>query len=517
MKKLILLLSAASLIPGCSMQPTYERPQAPIPASWPTGDAYLASSEAGLPALDFHQVFADERLQWLIADALRNNRDLRQAAANIASARAQYRIQRADLLPQIDANGGATVSHGSAGGVNFGSGPGTGNPNGNPNGGNGNPGGQPVVSNGDDTQTFYTASVGATAFEIDLFGRVRSLSEAALDQYFATEAAARSTRLALVGDIATGWLTYGADKSLLAIAQDTLDSAQKSVDLTTARLKGGVAPRTDLRQAQIVLEQARADLAQQKTALAQDINRLRLLVGADFDTNVLPTSIDDATSHLGPVPAGLDSGILLRRPDVVQAEYQLRSMNAQIGAARAALFPRISLTALLGLASTSLSGLFDGDGFNWQVRPNVSYPIFRAGAGVAGVAQAEAEHDAALANYEKTIQTAFREVADALARRGTIDEQVAAVQSLTDATQDNYRLSYARYKGGIDSFLQSLDAQRSLYSARRSLVQVKLTRGTNLATLYQALGGDSTLDATANGPVPVGQAAAVVAVPPADQ
>ncbi|GGO91105.1 efflux transporter outer membrane subunit [Stakelama pacifica] len=514
MKRLIATLSAASMLAGCSMQPTYQRPEAPVPVFWPQGDAYLAQSERSLASLDYTQVFADRRLQTIITDALATNRDLRQAAANIASARAQYRIQRANLLPEISGSGGVTVRKGPQAGLGGVGNPGGGNQGGgNQGGGNnsggGNGGGGLFLGGSDETQTFYTAQVGATAFEIDLFGRVRSLNDAALNQYFATEAAARATRLALVGDIATGWLTYGADKSLLAIAQDTVDSAKRSVDLTEARLKGGVAPRTDLRQAQTVLEQARADLAEQQTALAQDVNRLRLLVGADFDTALLPQSIEDATSRLGEVPAGLSSDILLRRPDVVQAEYQLRSMNAQIGAARAALFPRISLTAVLGLASTSLSGLFDGDGFNWQVSPNVSYPIFRAGAGRAGVAQAEAEEQASLANYEKTIQTAFREVADALARRGTIDRQLAAVRALTDATQDTYNLAIARYKGGIDTYLQSLDAQRSLYTARRSLVQVQLTRATNLATLYQALGGDSTLVASKNGPVPVQDASDV--------
>ncbi|MBW4331585.1 efflux transporter outer membrane subunit [Stakelama sp. CBK3Z-3] len=488
MKRLIAFLTAGSLLAGCSMEPSYVRPDAPIPASWPQGDAYLKQSERGLASVDFEQVFADPRLQSLIGQALINNRDLREAAANIASARAQYRIQRADLLPTISASAGSTTSNGSTSSyATSGNGTGTGSVT--------------ADNGGDDTQTYYTANVGTTSFEIDLFGRVRSLSDAALNQYFATEAAARSTRLALVGDIATGWVTYGADKSLLAIAQDTLESAQKSVELTRARLQGGVAPRTDLRQAETVAEQARADLAQQRTALAQDINRLRLLIGADFDTDALPGSIDDATAKLGDVPAGLDSSVLLRRPDVVQAEYQLRSMNGQIGAARAALFPTISLTALVGIASDSLSGLFDGDNFTWQVSPSATYSIFQAGAARANVAQAEAEQQAALATYEKTIQTAFREVADALARRGTIDDQVAAVRALTDATQDTYNLAFARYRGGIDTFLATLDAQRSLYSARQSLVQVKLTRATNLATLYQALGGDSTLVATANGPV----------------
>ena len=270
--------------------------------------------------------------------------------------------------------------------------------------------------------------------------------------------------------------------------------------LTKARLDGGVAPRTDLAQAQIVLQTAQSDLATQTTAVAQDANALQLLVGAPVDASLLPASIEEAAATVAELPAGLDSGVLLRRPDVVQAEYELRATNAEIGAARAALFPRISLTALAGLASNAFSGLFTGGAFNYSIAPSVNYPIFQAGAGRAGVAQSKAQRDVALATYEKAIQTAFSEVADALARRGTIGSQLAAQTALTAAASDNYRLSDARYRGGIDTFLQSLDAQRSLYSAQRSLVAARLTGATNLVTLYRTLGGDATLDVTSAGP-----------------
>jgi multidrug efflux system outer membrane protein len=346
----------------------------------------------------------------------------------------------------------------------------------------------------------FSANLGITAFEIDLFGRVRSLSTAAQNRYFATEAAARATRLTLVGDIATTWLTYASDQSLLKIARDTAASAERSVTLTKSRLDGGIAPRTDLAQAQIVLQTAQSDLATQTTAVAQDVNALQLLIGAPVDAALLPTSIEEAAATVAVLPEGVDSGVLLRRPDVVQAEYELRAANAEIGAARAALFPRISLTALAGLASNSLSGLFTGGAFNYSIAPSASYPIFQAGAGRAGVAQSRAQRDAALAGYEKAIQTAFREVADALARRGTIGDQLAAQTALTAAASDNYRLSDARYRGGIDTFLQSLDAQRSLYAAQRSLVTTQLTGATNLVTLYRTLGGDATLDAMPDGP-----------------
>jgi len=256
-----------------------------------------------------------------------------------------------------------------------------------------------------------------------------------------------------------------------------------------------------------VLTTAQSDLAQQTTAVAQDVNALQLLVGAPIAPALLPASIDEAAKSFAELPAGLDSGILLRRPDVVQAEYELRAANAEIGAARAALFPRISLTALAGFASGPLGSLFTGGAFNYSVAPSVNYPIFRAGAGKAGVRQSEAQRDAALATYEKTIQTAFREVSDALARRGTIDAQTAAQRALTAAATDNYRLSDARYRGGIDTFLQSLDAQRSLYSAQRSLIATELVAASNRVTLYRVLGGDATLDMTASGPTPVSAAA----------
>ncbi|MEO6215071.1 MAG: efflux transporter outer membrane subunit [Sphingomonas sp.] len=475
MRRLALFLAATSL-GACSMDPHYVRPELPVPPSWPVGDAYLAQSEAALPSISYRDIFRDPRLETLIEQALVNNRDLRVAAANIASARAQYHIQRAELLPEVDATGGYRFSD--------------------PGGGNGS---GTSTNRGSGS---FSADVGINAFEIDLFGRVRSLSTAAQNRYFETEAVARATRLTLVGDIGTAWLTYASDKSLLKIAQDTAASAETSVRLTSARLKGGIAPGTDLAQAQIVLTTAQSDLAEQTTAVAQDVNALQLLVGAPIDPTLLPASIDEVAPSIAELPAGLDSGILLRRPDVVQAEYELRASNAEIGAARAALFPRITLTALAGLASSGLSNLFTGGAFNYSVAPSVSYPIFRAGAGRAGVQQSEAQRDVALANYEKAIQTAFREVSDALARRGTIEAQTNAQRALMAAATTNYRLSEARYRGGIDTFLQSLDAQRSLYSAQRSLIATQLVAASNRVTLYRVLGGDATLDVTASGPRP---------------
>ncbi|ONF97765.1 efflux transporter outer membrane subunit [Sphingomonas jeddahensis] len=459
----LLLVSALG---ACSMAPKYVRPDPPIPPSWPSGDAYLAQSEATLPSVTYRDIFRDPRLQKLIDQALANNRDLRASVENIAAARAQYRIQRAELFPQIDVGGAVTrreIGAGSAGG-NFAVG-----------------------------GTTYQANAGVNAFELDLFGRVRSLSVAALNRYFGQEAATRAVRLTLTGDVAGAWLTYAADQSLLKLAEDTAAAARRSVTLTRARVSGGIAPRTDLRQAEQILATSEANIASQRTALAQDINALQLLVGAPVAPSLLPRSIEEAAGTVAELPAGLDSRVLLRRPDVVQAEYELRAANAEIGAARAALFPSISLTGLFGFASTALSSLLSADSLTKTATANIGYPIFRAGAGRAGVEQTQALQRAALATYEGTIQTAFREVADALARRGTVTDELAANERFEAAAADTYRLSEARYRGGIDTFLTTLDAQRSLYAAQQSVVQTRLVRATNLVTLYRTLGGDSQL------------------------
>ena len=469
-------LIAAALLSGCSMAPKYVQPDLPVPQSWPVGDAYLAQNEAALPVLSYRDVFVDPRLAQVIDQGLANNRNLRVAAANIAAVRAQYRLQRASQLPQIGLGlGGTRFDNGTA------------NQNRNQDVDIGN---SPAASRST-AGSRYTADVSTTAFEIDLFGRLQSLSDAALNRYFGTEAAARATRLTLIGDIADAWLTYAADRSLLQLAQDTAANARERVNLTRLRLDGGIAPRTDLRQAEQILATAEADIAQQTTLLAQDVNALQLLVGAPVDEALLPQSIADAGDAVTMLPAGLDSTILLRRPDVMQAEYELRAANAEIGAARAALFPRITLTGLAGLASNALSTLFTGAAFNYSVGANVRYSLFAGGAAQAGVAQSQAQRDAAVAGYEGAIQAAFRDVADALARRGTITQQLRANRNFVDAAADSYRLTDMRYRGGLDSFLTSLDAQRSLYTAQRTLLSTQLVEASNRVTLYRALGGEA--------------------------
>jgi multidrug efflux system outer membrane protein len=461
MKRAAALL--ALLATACStMEPKYVRPDPAIPASWPIGDPYLKQSEAGLPVLSYQQVFQDPRLQSLIAQALVNNRDLMVAASNVAAAREQFRIQRAEQLPTVNAAAGATVT-------------------------------------GDKDKNVsaqYQAGLQVPSFELDLFGRLRSLTHVQLQRYFATEAGARATRLTLVANIANAWLNHAADSSLLRIAQDTATSAEKSVRLTRLRLEGGIAPRTDLRQAEQILSQAQADLAQQRTAVAQDVNALQLLIGAPIDPKLLSASIDDAFGKIAPVPAGLDSYVLLRRPDVLQAEYQLRAANAQIGAARAALFPRITLTGLLGFASSALAKLFTGGAFGYSASADATYTIFQSGAGHANVRLSQAQRNAAVATYQHTVQTAFREVADALARRGTINDEIGARQRQQAATADTYTLTEARYRAGVDPFLNVLDAQRSYYAAQQLMVQIKLTAAQNIVDTYQSIGGDAALQAT---------------------
>ena len=461
MKRFAIMI--ALLATGCAtMEPSYVRPDPAVPASWPVDDPYLVQAEAGLPALSYQQVFQDPRLQTLISQALVNNRDLLVAASNIAAAREQYRIQRSNQLPTVDANAGVTVTG----------------------------------DKDDNLGAQYQLGGSVPNFELDFFGRVRSLTKVQLQRYLATEAGARATRLALVSDIASAWLTHAADSSLRLIAEQTAASAEKSVRLTRLRLEGGIAPRTDLRQAEQVLSGAQADLARQRTAVAQDVNALQLLVGAPIDPALLPGSIDQAFGTIAPVPAGLDSYVLLRRPDVLQAEYELRAANAQIGAARAALFPRITLTGLLGFASSALSKLLTGGAIGFSVGADATYTIFQSGAGHANVRLSEAQRNAAVATYQKTIQTAFREVADALARRGTINDEIAARQRQQAATADTYTLTEARYREGIDPFLTVLDAQRSYYAAQQVLVQTKLTAAQNIVDLYQAIGGDALLQAT---------------------
>lgn len=453
-------LPALSLA-ACSMAPKYVAPTPPVTASWPVGDAYLAQNEAMLPSVSYRDIFRDPRLQTLIEQALGNNRDIRIAAANVAAARAQIRVTRANQFPEVGVSGSATRNE----------------------------------IDGPNDITNYQLQGGISSFELDFFGKFASATEAQRNTALSSEAAARTVRLSLVADVALAWARYAADADLLAIAEATARNAQSSVSLTTLRLKGGIAPRTDVRQAEQVLETAQGDIATQKAALAQDANAIRLLVGAEFDPGLLPSGIDEVNASLAVLPAGTNSQILLRRPDVVEAEYALRAANANIGVARAELFPSISLTGLAGLASNALSALFEGGAFAFTGAASASWSIFNAGGRMANVDVAQAQRDAALASYEKAIQSAFREVSDTLADQGTLSERQRAAASFTAASQDTARLTEATYREGIASSLDNLDAQRSLYAARQQEIAVRLAVATNRVTLYRVLGGDQVIAA----------------------
>ena len=462
-----LAVSACLLASACSLAPPTQLPEPPIPASWPVGDAYLAQNEAALPEVSYADVFRDARLQRLIESALANNRDLRIAFANIAAARAQVRVVRSGQFPEIGVSGGVTATRSSTGNA-----------------------GEDGETSSDDIRLRYDVQGGVSGFELDLFGRLANATAAQRERAFATEAAARTVRIALIADIAQAWATYAADRDLLTFAEATAANARESVRLTNLRLEGGIAPRTDLSQAQQVLAGAEQAIAEQQAALAQDANLLRLLVGAEVDPALLPSGLGEIAAAFATLPAGLDSRVLLRRPEVIEAEYRLRAANADIGVARAALFPSLSLTGLLGLASGALADLLTGGAFNFSLGADVGYSLFDGGGRRANVAVSEAERDAALAAYERAIQAAFRETADALADQATLVARQRAAQDNADAAAVTARLTDARYRAGIDSFLDSLIAQRSLFAAQQQLAAIRLAELVNRATLYRVLGSD---------------------------
>jgi multidrug efflux system outer membrane protein len=450
------LLAATTMLAGCDLAPKYVQPAGAVPATLPQGGIYprAATDAPDVTRIGWRDFFIDDRLRQVIADGLDNNRDLRVAAARVLAARAQYRVQRSEQLPTITATASADFER--ANGKNF---------------------------------EIYTVDAGFTEFEIDLFGRLKNLSKAALEQYFATEEAQRATRITLIAEIANAWLTLAADQDQLQISRQTMKSDLETRDLTQAQFKIGTASELEARQADTQYQSARNDVAVLETHVAQDRNALDLLVGAPVPAQVLPATLPGNGATLNDLPAGISSAVLLRRPDVLQAEHQLVSQNANIGAARAALFPTLSLTGLLGTISGGLSGLFTGGSFARTIEPAVSYDIFNAGRSRANVHLAEANKQAAVATYEKTIQTAFREVADALAERGTIREQVSAQTSGADSAQVAARLSNARYRVGVGSFLDYLVTQRASYNAQQALVTTRLNRELNLVELYRALGG----------------------------
>ena len=458
-----LALACAAALSGCvSMAPAYQRPNAPVRESFgSTPSVAVADDAVPVARLEWRSVFVDPQLQQVIALALDNNRDLRVAMLNIEAARAKYRIQRADLLPSVD----ATASHSAA----RSSTPGT----------------------GSEVSRSATAQVGFSSWELDLFGRIRSLKDEALQTWLATEQTQRSARMSLVAEVAGDWLTVGAYQQRLALAEQTLASQRESLALTERRHAQGLLSGVDLASLQASVESARADVAAYTTSLAQARNALDLVVGTSVRDDLLPAATTRETDAvaLAPLPAELSSAVLLQRPDVLYAEHTLKAANADIGAARAAFFPTISLTASTGSGSDALSSLFDSGTKQWSFAPSISLPIFHAGALKASLDQAKISKDVSVAQYEKAIQSAFSEVADALATRATVDEQRDAQQARVKATTRARELAEVRYRNGIDSRLELLDAQRTDDAAQQDLVTLRLAEATNRVTLYKVLGG----------------------------
>ena len=452
-------LACAALfgLAGCSsLIPPYERPAAPVSGTY-AAELTPAAAAGDEPAADieWQRFFTDERLKRLIGIALKNNRDLRVAVLDIEQARALYQIRRADLYPALGAGASATRQPNAFGQM----------------------------------EQVYVVGLAVSSYEIDLFGRVHDLSEAALDQYLATAEARKAVQISLIAAVATTYLSLAADDELLKVTQDTLSTRQESMRLTKLRFDNGASSELDYRQAESLLEGARATLAAALRQRAQDENALALLLGQPVPAD-LPAPIPlEAQRMVADPPAGLPSDLLVRRPDIRSAEEQLLAANANIGAARAAFFPRITLTTNFGTASTELSGLFKSGGFAVTGAVQLLQPIFDAGRNQANLDVAKVNREIAVAQYEKSIQTAFREVSDALAGRATLGEQVRAQTAQTNALAIAYRLADLRYRAGASSYLDSLDAQRTLFVAQQSLIQTEAAQLQNNVALYRALGG----------------------------
>jgi multidrug efflux system outer membrane protein len=468
---LITVAAAITVLSACTLEPHYERPAAPVPPTW-AGSAAGAADKASVADVGWRQFFPDPVLQRLVAIALANNRDLRVAVLNVQAAQAQYRIQRADLFPTISATGLEQVEKYPSGVLGTGAGGATGTPI---------PGGTIF--------RFFEVGVGFTSYELDLFGKIRSLNHAALEQYFENAETRRSSQLTLVAEVASAYLAILADETILKVTRDTLDSQTASYDLTKKSLDAGTTTALALRQAATTVDTARANLAEYTRQAAQDRNALMLLLGTPIPEDIVFSTDINAETMSADLPVGVPSEVLTRRPDVLAAEHQLISANADIGAARAAFFPSITLTGNYGTASTQLSGLFKRGSSAWTFSPQISVPIFAGGANVANLDLSKIEKNVYIAQYEKALQSAFREVDDALAARKTLDDQLSAQRALLDDSSESYRLADMRFRNGVDSYLPVLDAQRALYSAQQAVVGLELQRLQNMATLYKALGG----------------------------
>lgn len=458
------VLGMIACLHGCTLAPNYTRPQAPIPAEWPKGEAYkdmpAPVESITIPELSRKEFFIDEKLRKVIATALDNNRDLRLAALNVERARAIYGVQRSELFPVVNATGTGVKQRNSA----------------------------DLIAPGDPRiQEQYGINLGIASWEIDFFGRIRSLKDQALETYLATDEARRSAQSALVSEIGRVYLTLAAHRENLTLAQSTLEAQQTAYTLIQKQYDVGLTAKLDLRRAQTQVDIAREDLARFTQLAAQEQNALNLLAGTPVPEDLLPSDLAGVTPPRE-ISAGLPSEALLNRPDIMAAEHRLRGAYAFIGAARAAFFPRISLTTSIGTASDELAGLFKSGTDTWNFAPQIIMPIFDARTWAAFDAS-KAEQEIALTQYEKTIQTAFREVADTLSVQGTVSRQIAAHESLVEAISETYDLSKKRYDRGIDSYLSVLDSHRSLYAAQQGLVGLRLAKLLAQVRLYAALGG----------------------------
>lgn len=449
-------LVAAVALSACTMTPKYVRPDLPVASQWPVADSAEGQNAGDLP---WKQVFLDPRLQHVIDAALSNNRDLRIAILNIEKARASYLMTRSGLLPSVTGSLTETKTHGVG------------------------------VTGSVATSDSYTATAGVSAYELDLFGKVRSQSQSAQETFLATAETRRATQISLVSETASAWFTLASDQDLLKLARETLKTREDDYALSKRKFELGAAAETDLRSLELLTEQARADVAQYEAQVQLDKDALNLLAGTQVADADLPDSMPDDTAVLAQLPAGLPSDVLIRRPDVLSAEHSLKAADGDVGAARAAFFPTISLTGSTGSASDSLNGLFKAGTGTWTFVPSISVPIFRGGYNVANLKGANAAQQIAVATYEQTVQTAFKEVADALATRATIDTRLTALDKAANAADIALNLEKARYDKGIDSYLDLTTAERTAYSARQGLISIRLARASNLATLYAALGG----------------------------
>jgi len=464
--KFAILLGVSAGLSACSLVPDYMQPQFSAAKQWSDIPGYATvEGKTAAQALGWKEFFKDPALSHVIQTALDNNKDLKLAVLNIEEARNIYRVERADILPSLGANGSASYQKSSEENA------------------------QPGLDRKTET---YAANLGVSAYELDLFGRLRSQNEAAFNDYLATQTARDVVQNVLVAEVANAYLQLLADQALLALTEQTLDAQNSTYDLLSRTRDEGIATQSDVSRAQTAVETARVNLHQYRRFVQQDKNALTLLMGVAHDDKWIPSSTLADVSLPENMGVGLPSEVLLARPDVRQAEYALLARNADIGAARAAFFPRISLTGNYGFASQGLSSLFTSGGLGaWAFLPQITLPIFTGGANKANLDLAEIRKEQAIVGYEQTIQTAFREVADELAARATLTEQLNAQKRLVEAAQKVYDVSDARYKSGIDSFLSVLDSQRELYTFQQQAIQVERLRLTNLVNLYKVVGGGS--------------------------